>query len=58
LLNKQNDFIAMASHEIKNPLGSCIFQLDLLIEELKEGALKPKVVIKELEILNNQLIKV
>jgi signal transduction histidine kinase len=36
LLNKQNDFIAMASHEIKSPLGSCIFQLDYLIEELKD----------------------
>ena len=40
LINKQNDFIAMASHEIKSPLWSCIFQLDWIIDDLKEWSLK------------------
>jgi hypothetical protein len=35
LLNKQTDFISMISHEIKSPLGSCIFQIDSIIDDLK-----------------------
>lgn len=58
LINKQNDFIAMASHEIKSPLWSCIFQLDWIIDDLKEWSLKKQDILKELEILNKQLIKV
>lgn len=58
LLNKQNDFISMASHEIKSPLWSCIFQLDCLIDDLKNWDLENENLIKELETLNNQLVKV
>lgn len=58
LLNKQTDFIAMASHEIKNPLWAAIFQLDSLIDEFKHNEISWDALLKELEILNTQLLKV
>ncbi|MDD5213609.1 MAG: GAF domain-containing sensor histidine kinase [Candidatus Gracilibacteria bacterium] len=58
LLNKQTDFIAMISHEIKSPLGSCIFQIDSIIDDIKSGNQDKKYLLKELEILNTQLLNV
>lgn len=57
LLNKQNDFISFASHEIKSPLWSCIFQLDCLIDDLKEKNID-KEVLENIEWLNKKLSKV
>ncbi len=58
LLNKQTDFIAMISHEIKSPLGSCIFQIDSIIDDIKSWNQDKKYLLKELEILNTQLLNV
>jgi signal transduction histidine kinase len=58
LLNKQTDFISMISHEIKSPLGSCIFQIDSIIDDLKSENCDKKYLLEELEILNTQLLNV
>ncbi len=58
LLNKQTDFISMISHEIKSPLGSCIFQIDSIIDDLKSENCDKKYLLDELEILNTQLLNV
>lgn len=58
LLNKQTDFISMASHEIKNPLWSAIFQLDCLIDDIKEKAISEEKILEELEVLNTQIVRV
>lgn len=58
LLNKQTDFISLISHEIRSPLWSCIFQSDSIIDDIKWWNLDKDYLIKELEILNTQLLSV
>lgn len=56
LINKQKEFIAMISHEIRSPVTSAIFQADSMLDDLNAGnisSLKP-----ELEILNSILLKI
>lgn len=56
LINKQKEFIAMISHEIRSPVASAIFQADSMLDDLNAGnisSLKP-----ELEILNSILLKI
>lgn len=57
LLNRQNDFISFASHEIKSPLWSCIFQFDCLIDDLKEKNIDDDV-LESINELNKKLWKV
>ena len=58
LLNKQSEFISMASHEIKSPIWSTIFQIDFILDEIEDWNLTTKLLKKELNTLNNTLIKV
>lgn len=58
LLNKQADFISMISHEIKSPLGSSIFQVDSIIDDITSWIQDKAYLLEELEILNKQLLNV
>ncbi len=57
LLNKQNEFIGIVSHEIKTPLSTCIFQVDSLIDDIDEWEDSPKYIKKELREFEEQLQK-
>lgn len=35
LINKQKEFISMISHEVRSPIGSAVFQIDSLIDDVK-----------------------
>lgn len=58
LINKQKDFISFVSHEIKWPIWSSIFQVDCLLDDLEDWKTNKGYLKKELELLNNQLIKI
>lgn len=57
LLSKQREFISMSSHEIKTPVANSIFQIDCLIDDFKEWKFDNKYFEKQLDILNEQLLK-
>ncbi len=57
LINKQKDFIALLSHEVKNPIAWAIFQLDSVIDDVKTWNTKKEYIENELDILSRQLIK-
>lgn len=56
LINKQKEFIAMISHEIRSPVASAIFQADSMLDDIKYGDISD--IKSELEILNSILIKI
>gem|GEM_PF-4057656 len=56
LINKQKEFIAMISHEIRSPVASAIFQADSMLDDIKTGDIFD--IKSELEILNSILIKI
>lgn len=56
LINKQKEFIAMISHEIRSPVASAIFQADSMLDDIKDGDIFD--IKSELEILNSILIKI
>ena len=56
LINKQKEFIAMISHEIRSPVASAIFQADSMLDDIKDGNISD--IKSELEILNSILIKI
>jgi two-component system sensor histidine kinase VicK len=58
LLNKQKDFISLISHEIKWPVGSSIFQVDCLLDDITDWKYDKKYLKKELWLLNDQLFKI
>lgn len=58
LLSKQREFISMSSHEIKTPITSAIFQIDCLIDDFKEWKTSSDFIKNELNILNEQLMKI
>ncbi|MDD4151751.1 MAG: HAMP domain-containing sensor histidine kinase [Candidatus Gracilibacteria bacterium] len=58
LLNRQKDFISIISHEIKSPLGACIFQVDSILDDIKAEKYDKKYLLKELGILNKYLINI
>jgi signal transduction histidine kinase len=56
LINKQKEFIAMISHEIRSPVASAIFQADNMLDDIKNGGITD--VKSELDVLNSILIKI
>lgn len=57
LINKQKEFISVISHEIKSPIANAIFQADALLDDLENHTLSPDDTLKELHLINAQLIK-
>lgn len=56
LINKQKEFIAMISHEIRSPVASAIFQADSMLDDMKSG--NTSHMKQELGILNSILLKI
>lgn len=56
LINKQKEFIAMISHEIRSPVASAIFQADSMLDDMKNWEVENMK--SELDILNSILIKI
>lgn len=57
LINKQKEFIALISHEIKSPIASAIFQADCLHDDVKHNRCSHDSIKEELDILNQLLLK-
>jgi len=57
LLNKQNEFIWIVSHEIKTPLSTCIFQIDSLKDDINEWETNVGYINEELKNFELQLEK-
>ena len=58
LINKQKEFISMISHEVRSPIGSTIFQIDSLIEEIDTNKLQPKSIKEQLKPISEQLVHI
>lgn len=61
LINRQKEFIAFVSHEIKNPVTNALFLCDAIIEDLerykKSGNTQERLT-EDISILNSELIKI
>lgn len=57
LINRQKEFIALISHEIKSPLSSAIFQSDSILHDLDTILPNSDKMREELTILNTQLVR-
>lgn len=57
LINKQKEFIALISHEVKSPIASAIFQADCLHDDVKHNRCTTEWLQEELDILNKLLLK-
>lgn len=58
LINKQKDFISLISHEIKWPIGSSVFQVDWLLDDIEDWKYDESFLKKELGLLIEQLLKI
>lgn len=60
LINRQKEFIAFISHEIKNPVTNTIFLVDTIKTEVKEYVSKTKDrnVLDDIDILNKELTRI
>jgi signal transduction histidine kinase len=57
LINRQKEFIALISHEIKSPLSSAIFQSDSILHDLDTIEPNADKMREELTVLNTQLVR-
>lgn len=57
LLNRQKEFISIISHEVKAPISNAIFQADSMIDDMEDGRLNKEATISEMNILNEQLLR-
>lgn len=55
LINKQKEFISVASHEIKTPIMSSSFHIDSLIDDISDNKVTINDIKEELLILKNNL---
>ncbi len=58
LINKQKEFISMISHEIRSPIGSTIFQIDSLIDEIDKNKITTVAIKKNVKNIGDQLIQI
>ncbi len=57
LINRQKEFIAMISHEVRSPMSSAIFQWESLIEDLDRSDFSPEKLKENLRMLTAQLMR-
>lgn len=57
LLNRQKEFLSIVSHEVKAPISNAIFQADSMIDDMEDGQFIRETAISEMNILNDQLIR-
>ena len=57
LLNRQKEFLSIVSHEVKAPISNAIFQADSMIDDMEDGQFTRETAISEMNILNDQLIR-
>lgn len=53
LNEKKNEFLGIAAHDLRNPLGAVIGFLDLMLQDMKNGRLNIKEAIADLEMVLN-----
>lgn len=58
LINRQKEFIAIISHEIRSPISAVIFQSDSIIDDIESNSLNSDQIRSELHILNTQLLRI
>lgn len=57
LLSRQKEFISIISHEIKAPIANAIFQIDGMLDDMKDKPYTKEWILSEITSLNNQLIR-
>lgn len=57
LINRQKEFIAIISHEIKSPISAAIFQSDSIIDDIESNSISGDEMRSELHILHAQLLR-
>lgn len=58
LINQQKEFISMISHEIRSPIGSTIFQLDNLMDDIDTRKISPIDFKKNIQNISEQLMNI
>ncbi|MDD3145402.1 MAG: HAMP domain-containing sensor histidine kinase [Candidatus Gracilibacteria bacterium] len=58
LINRQKEFISIASHEIKTPIMSASLQVESIVDDIDDGKMDINFIKKELKLLKNQIFKI
>lgn len=58
LINRQKEFISIASHEIKTPIMSASLQVESIVDDIDDWKMDINFIKKELKLLKNQIFKI
>lgn len=57
LINRQKEFIAMISHEVRSPMSAAIFQWESLVQDLEKSDFSPGKLKENVQMLTAQLVR-